>query len=240
MDGFESGTLSRSNSNDEEREKKLSLNRDQNKKSGQRSTTIEISKSNSGDRNDRLILDSSRKSELWNNVAENSSHSELLTLDVGKLRKKENGYVEIRNLIIEMIDVIEDETKYIQCIKKLVWIENCRKKGISVSHVELEHAFQLNHNEPNKCIEGKCKGKAKHSRNIISERENRRTKNKSLVTNIASNNNFENRKLRGKLEERIKTREKVLRQWNEFDHDKESNDFFIDKIIDLEEQFLSA
>ena len=122
-------------------------------------------------------MDSPRKSERWNSAGGNSSHSGLLTLDVRKLRKKENGYVELRNLIREMTDIIDDETKYIQCIKKLVWIEDCRKKGISVSHVELDNAFELNHNDPNKSIEGKCKGKAKHSKKMISEKENYNTVN---------------------------------------------------------------
>ena len=186
------------------------------------------------------LSDSSMRRKHSNNFGGDSSHSGSLTLDVRKLTKQENGYVELCNLIMEMIDVLEDETKYIQCIKKLVWIEDCRKKGIAISHFELEKEFELNHKEPHNYKPANRKGKAKRSKRGIPEKENNGTENKPLVGNKTSTSNFENRTFKGKLNERIGTRKEILRQWEDFNSDKESIDFFVDKVIDLEEQFVIA
>ena len=135
----------------------------------------------------------------------------------------------IDRLVLGMMNNESDEETYILYLKKLLAVQNSHIEGQLLTDIELEDEFssyceQTSRNKHHR-------GKGKHSQSLIAK--------ESVTVQCPNSCNNQHRELKGELRDRILLRRVILKQiYNSYIVDTSYNQL-IEKLIDLEESFVT-
>lgn len=147
-----------------------------------------------------------------------------------------NELVEIHNLVILMTNELENETKYNQRLKKLLWIKFCNETGTNIYDFKTNYEFKLNCIDLDVCNLGNYKKKRRYSDIGLNGIKMNLLKAKPVFNSPKFDINVEQLKYRVNQKKRVEMRKKVLNFWSKVDCKRQSVDLFLQNLMDMETQ----
>jgi hypothetical protein len=178
---------------------------------------------------------SGKKSVPRNHGAKKDVHA---AFDINALIEQDHNYNKVQKIIFMMINCANDEIMYLEYFKKLVDVQDSRKKGTVHSDVEIDDGLLSNCAASNHSTRRPLRGKGKYCRSSRTQLSIQKDHIKIYNEPQPGRNNNNGLTLRGKKKDRVTMRREIINKITTSSFKDETHCNLIEKLIDLEEGFI--